>query len=270
MTETIKRLKELREKATQGAWERVRDTHGCGWNYTGIAKVGGKKRDRDFVISYSDNAFGSTRKPENEEYIVALHNSLPDLLTYIEELERKVAAGRKLAEAVSDVAQVGIYAKPVAGISNMKLKNEAWEPIKGYEGLYEVSNLGKVKSLVKPGAPIERILKYWMSGRKGRRYPYVSLTKGNKKKGFLIHRLVAVAFIPNPLNKPFVNHIDGNKLNNRHSNLEWCTTSENQKHAYRTGLMNNAGDRNGNWKGGISKRWKDKTKPKPVPLAGCG
>lgn len=69
-------------------------------------------------------------------------------------------------------------------------------------------------------------------------YPMVTLFKEGKPKHYLIHRLVALAFIPNPLNKPCINHIDGNKKNHSLSNLEWVTYSENGLHAYRTGLNN--------------------------------
>lgn len=69
-----------------------------------------------------------------------------------------------------------------------------------------------------------------------RGYLYVNLCKDGKYKSLKVHHLVAKAFIPNPKNLPHVNHIDGNKLNNKKENLEWCTPSENMKHAIRTGL----------------------------------
>ena len=68
-------------------------------------------------------------------------------------------------------------------------------------------------------------------------YYQISLSKGNKVYPRLLHRLLAEAFVPNPNNLPCVNHIDGNKLNNTIYNLEWCTESENTKHAYDTGLL---------------------------------
>ena len=107
---------------------------------------------------------------------------------------------------------------------------EVWKDVKGYEGLYKVSNTGKVKSFQRNR---EKLLsdKYYENG-----YLRASLSKNNEKKKVLIHRLVAETFIPNPENKPEVNHIDGNKKNNNASNLEWCTRCENVKHAWKTGL----------------------------------
>ena len=101
------------------------------------------------------------------------------------------------------------------------MKKEYWKPVVGYEGLYEVSNWGRVKSL-KFGK--ERILKQnqCMNG-----YYYVGLSKNGILKRYSVHRLVAEAFIPNLDNLPQVNHKDENKLNNVVSNLEWCTYKYN-------------------------------------------
>ena len=113
---------------------------------------------------------------------------------------------------------------------------EEWKPIKGYEGLYEVSNCGRVKSLAKKvgkGKREERILKSY-SNKKG--YLMIGLCKNSKERGYLVHRLVAEAFIPNPENKPQINHINGCKDCNIISNLEWVNNSENQLHAVKNGL----------------------------------
>lgn len=106
---------------------------------------------------------------------------------------------------------------------------ETWKDIKGYEGLYQVSNLGRVKGLKR-----NKILK---PGKDKDGYLYVTLYNMYKLKGQKVHRLVAQTFILNPENKPQVNHIDGNKQNNIVNNLEWCTRLENIEHAWKTGLM---------------------------------
>lgn len=102
---------------------------------------------------------------------------------------------------------------------------EIWKPVVGYEGMYEVSNLGRVKS-------IKRNIIIKLGIIKG--YNRIVL-KGKTK---LIHRLVSEAFIPNPENKPCVNHIDNNPLNNNINNLEWVTHKENSFHSSRQGRMN--------------------------------
>ena len=105
--------------------------------------------------------------------------------------------------------------------------NEIWKPIKGYEGLYEVSNLGRVKS-IRFGK--ERILK---PGTDKRGYLHVVLSKNNKQKTHKVHRLVMEAFIPNTDNLPCVNHKDEDKTNNVDTNLEWCDAKYNQNYGTR-------------------------------------
>lgn len=107
------------------------------------------------------------------------------------------------------------------------MKKEIWKDILGYEGLYQVSNFGRVKSL-KFGK--ERILKL-TKDKDG--YLIVNLYKNNKSKTFKVHRLVAEAFIPNPDNLPQVNHKDEDKSNNILSNLEWCDVKYNQNYGTR-------------------------------------
>lgn len=123
---------------------------------------------------------------------------------------------------------------------------EKWRDVVGYEGLYQVSNLGRIKSLYHfPANKIgnddkskSRILRQGKAthGRTNDCYVVV-LCKNKIKKTSNVHRLVAIAFIPNPLNKPHINHIDGNPLNNICTNLEWCTPKENTQDALRRGTF---------------------------------
>lgn len=103
----------------------------------------------------------------------------------------------------------------------------------GYEGLYQVSNLGRTKSLKRKFVKEEKILTY-TKNKKG--YLQVSLTKNGKTKTERVNRLVAKTFIPNPKNLPQVNHIDGNKLDNSIENLEWCDCKYNINEAWKIGL----------------------------------
>lgn len=107
---------------------------------------------------------------------------------------------------------------------------EIWKDIKDYEGLYQVSNLGNVRSLerkvkINKGYRIvkNKILKLGIRNN----YYVISLNKNNKRKSFQVHRLVAEAFIDNLDNKPIINHKNFNKLDNNVNNLEWCTQKEN-------------------------------------------
>lgn len=98
-----------------------------------------------------------------------------------------------------------------------------WKDIPGFEGLYEVSISGKVKNSI-----TKRLLK---NNNRGRYYS-VTLYKNHKPHQLSVHRIVALTFIPNPENKPMVNHKNGNRYDNNIVNLEWCTQSENEKHKY--------------------------------------
>ena len=109
--------------------------------------------------------------------------------------------------------------------------NEIWRPIEGFEQ-YDVSNLGRIRSkdrFVNIRSYGKRLIKgQILSPHKGRGgYLYIALCFGSKHKSFKVHRLVAQAFIPNPGNKPQVNHIDNDRQNNRVDNLEWVTAEEN-------------------------------------------
>lgn len=105
---------------------------------------------------------------------------------------------------------------------------EKWKAVQGYEGHYDISTEGRARN-IKSG----RVMKPYFR----RKYLSFGLSRNNKTKAFYIHILVAKAFIPNPMNKPCVNHKNGNKLDNRDTNLEWNTHSENSIHAYKTGLF---------------------------------
>lgn len=116
------------------------------------------------------------------------------------------------------------------------MPKEIWKDVNGYEGLYQVSNLGRVKSLEHLDSIGRKKKEKNMSTQEVSGYLRVWLSKGDNRKGYLVHRLVAKAFIPNICNKREVNHKDGNKQNNNANNLEWVTSSENQLHAYKSGL----------------------------------
>tara|TARA_R110000822_G_scaffold138001_3_gene275507 strand:+ start:2754 stop:3311 length:558 start_codon:yes stop_codon:yes gene_type:complete len=103
--------------------------------------------------------------------------------------------------------------------------------IPGYEGRYLIYNNGDVYSVKS-----KRCLKPRIRGKKNP-YLFVSLWKNNREKHYYIHRLIAGAFIDNLNNKPFINHIDGDMMNNHVSNLEWCTQSENVQHAVSIGKI---------------------------------
>lgn len=121
------------------------------------------------------------------------------------------------------------------------LRDEEWRPIKGYEGLYEVSNYGRVRSLSRWKTnqyceyKTESIILRHGVGRFG--YCYVYLTNRVGAPSFKqVHRLVALAFLSDGGDRLYVNHKNGNKADNHIKNLEWCTKSENTKHAYDIGL----------------------------------
>lgn len=120
-------------------------------------------------------------------------------------------------------------------------KAELWKDVKGYEGLYQISDLGRVKALAKrrnsgSGFYIqkERIMAQQL---KDKRYYGICLLKDGKYKNFLVHRLVAEAFLDNPNGYDQVNHKDCNKLNNEVRNLEWCNQEMNLQHALEHGLL---------------------------------
>lgn len=106
---------------------------------------------------------------------------------------------------------------------------EIWKDVKGYEGWYQVSNTGKIKNVQS-----NKILKCSYTDRN---YLRATLCKNGEYKGFKVHRLVAIAFLPKPESSFEVNHKDGNKLNNNVNNLEWVSHEQNMKHGWKNGLI---------------------------------
>jgi hypothetical protein len=128
----------------------------------------------------------------------------------------------------------------------MENKEEIWRDIPNYEGYYQVSNKGNVRSL---NRTVQRqgVVPCFVKGktlvflnRLG--YFDVSISFNGLVKRVSVHRLVAIAFLDNPLNKPFINHINGRRNDNRVKNLEWCTAKENSEHAVKIGLMKRKGE----------------------------
>lgn len=111
---------------------------------------------------------------------------------------------------------------------------EIWKDIEGYEGRYQISNFGRIASLL-PYYKSKTGERHLIKTSITRGYETVGLVKDKKRKNFLVHRLVAIAFIPNPNNYKEINHIDEDKLNNNVTNLEWCTRAYNM--AYGTARL---------------------------------
>ena len=118
----------------------------------------------------------------------------------------------------------------------MITKKEIWKPVKGYEGLYEASSLGRIKSL-----PRNTTRGKIRVSNNIRGYPSLRLSNKGVITRHPVHRLVLKAFLPNPENKPQCNHKNGIKHDNRIENLEWSTAKENARHAFDTGLRTGAG-----------------------------
>lgn len=146
---------------------------------------------------------------------------------------------------------------------------EIWKNIPEINECYFVSNRGNVKSIGRVEVGKRRVCKrkdklLSLSMDTGG-YIHTGLMVGKKQKRYLVHRLVAMAFIPNTLNKPFINHINGIKSDNRVENLEWVTRSENAKHSFAIGLQSNKGEKHPTHK--ITQEQADEIRRKFVPRA---
>lgn len=144
--------------------------------------------------------------------------------------------------STGSVFRYQVYAK----LRELGLIDDVWRKVVGYEGLYEVSVSGKVRStdrIVSDSLGRRRQLKGELKGISisSDGYCHVSLSKDGVEKHCQLHRIVAAAFIPNPDTKPQVNHKDGNKQNNCANNLEWVSAQENTQHAIDFGLRQNVG-----------------------------
>lgn len=127
---------------------------------------------------------------------------------------------------------------------------EIWKDVEELDNLYQVSNHGRIKRKRRKNKTKRREAGYFWASEKILNikpntdwYPILTVRIDGVKSLFYIHRLVAKCFIPNPENKPQVNHINGNKKDNHVTNLEWVTSSENRLHAHRIGLKNNRGEK---------------------------
>ncbi len=115
--------------------------------------------------------------------------------------------------------------------SIMQNEKECWKDISGYEGKYQISNKGRIKSILFTNNQITKKQDKIMKPQLRNKYLIINLSKDSKRKQYSIHRLVAQEFIKNPNNYNVVNHLDYNTLNNNADNLEWCTQKQNVKHS---------------------------------------
>lgn len=135
------------------------------------------------------------------------------------------------------------------------MNEELWKPIENYEN-YEISNHGRLRKFVKSKKAFKLLNPHRQNKKIHGDNSYLKTDLAWNKRNVLIHRLVAQAFIPNPLNKKCVNHKDGIKYNNHVDNLEWATITENNRHAFKTGLI-------------VPKRGKDNKTTQPIVAIDC-
>ena len=162
------------------------------------------------------------QKPKNK--ITNIAESIPYKVRYNTERRERRAAERSVIGFIPDLKEV------VNGV----VYTERWEDIDGYDGIYKISDFGRVKSFV---SGVNKVCGKLLKPNIGERgYSYIMLYKDGKKANIQIHRLVAIEFLENKEKKHQVNHKNGIKSDNRLENLEWCTQSENMKHSLNTGL----------------------------------
>lgn len=126
------------------------------------------------------------------------------------------------------------YMHPKDNLSLENMEAEIWSPVKNRENEYQVSSLGRMKSLARKSCDGQSIKeKIMKQADNGQGYLFIRMWKNAKSTHILVHRLVAQNFVMNPHNKPYVNHKNGIKNDNRAENLEWCTKSENALHSFR-------------------------------------
>jgi len=145
-------------------------------------------------------------------------------------LAEGVQVTMSVAKALDEFIDVDVADKFEHLLDKEQLEEMRWRAIDGYQGKYAISDYGHVKNVItKNSLKLTKNMYGYM-------ITHLSDRDTGKSKGIRVHRLVGRYFIPNPMLKPCINHLDGNKQNNHFSNLEWCTDSENKLHAFRTGL----------------------------------
>lgn len=204
------------------------------------------KKDNENVVRHLDNDLWNNCSDNLSWYVSkSKYRSVPRKLTLDEIDEIRLlffwngVTAKELAKihnvctnTIHRIVKCGSVDKSPLKINKVNyIEGEIWLPVVGFEGFYEVSNMGRVKSLSNKGTT--NIIKATTINNGG--YVTIRLAKNKKEMGKLVHRLVAEAFIPNPDNKATVNHIDSNRINNNLDNLEWTTYSENLKHAFKYG-----------------------------------